>query len=102
MSPVDRWGSAKSSCRRSACVPFPAPGGPSRIKFNSSDTTWAAYMATPNAGLLLQESLVTSHHQLRLELLHRFEGHADHDQNRGPAEGDVLVGAGDQDRRQRR
>ena len=42
MSPVEMCGSAKSSRRRSACVPLPAPGGPSRIRF-SSDKTEAAY-----------------------------------------------------------
>ena len=95
----------KSSRRRSACVPLPAPGGPSRIRF-SSDKTEAAYPlgaasplrrlpagARPRARRLLQEALVAAHHQLRLELLHRFERDADHDQDRGAAEVEVLVRA---------
>src|SRR5437764_10324759 len=35
MSPVEMNGSRKSIRRRSACVPFPAPGGPNRIKLSS-------------------------------------------------------------------
>src|SRR5271166_6010482 len=114
MSPVEMWGSAKSSRRRSACVPLPAPGGPSRIRL-SSDTTAADYplarlQAQPAAprrspsrrprARLLQESLVAAHHQLRLELLHRFQRHADHDQDRGAAEVELLMGAREQDRRE--
>src|SRR4029077_12850363 len=91
MSPVAMCRNPKSACRRSACVPFPAPGGPSMTRFNSDNTP-----------RLLQEALVTSHHQLRLELLHRFERDADHDQDRGPAEVEVLVRAREQDRGQRR
>src|ERR1700757_3225483 len=89
MSPVAMWTSAKSSRRRSAWVPLPAPGGPSMIRFNSD-----------KARRLLQEPLVTSHHQLRLELLHRFERDADHDQDRGAAEVEVLVRTREQDRGQ--
>ena len=44
----------------------------------------------------LQEALVTSHHQLRLELLHRFERDADDDQDRGAAELELLVGLREQ------
>src|SRR5207248_8913599 len=133
MSPVAMCGIPKSSLRRSAWVPLPAPGGPSMIRFNSL-TTEAAYplrrapcgwpRPAPDgplrplrgrgpsrvgrglgrsvwAGFLLEEALVTSHHQLRLELLHRFQRDADDDQDRGAAEWDVLVGARYQDRRQR-
>src|SRR6202035_3389279 len=114
MSPVEMCGMAKSSRRRSACVPLPAPGGPSSIRF-SSDTTGADYPLDAGAcgwlvavaggpsrrrgaGELLEEALVTSHHQLRLQLLHRFERYPDHDQDRGPTEVEVLVGACEQDR----
>ena len=36
MSPVAMYGRSKSSRRRSACVPLPAPGGPSRMRFSST------------------------------------------------------------------
>src|SRR5882724_10152921 len=113
MSPVEMCGSWKSSRSRSAWVPLPAPGGPSRIRF-ISDKTEAAYplarglcqrpgacSARTGSAALLEEALVTSHHQLRLELLHGFERDADHDQDRGAAEEEVLVGARYQDRWQR-
>src|SRR5436305_1317164 len=105
MSPVAMCGRLKSSRRRSACVPLPAPGGPSRMRF-ISDTTGADYPAgvglevAPPAAALLQEALVTSHHQLRLELLHRFQRDPDDDQQRGAAEVEVLVRAREEDRRQ--
>src|SRR3954470_19015804 len=51
---------------------------------------------------LLQEPLVVAHHHLRLYLLHGVERHADHDQDRGPAEEEVGRGLVDEDRRQRR
>ena len=69
---------------RSACVPFPAPGGPSRTRLQLGS---------------LEEALVVAHHQLRLELLHRVERHADHDQDRGAAEVEVRARLVDQDRR---
>src|SRR5437764_3508824 len=86
MSPVEMNGSRKSMRSRSACVPFPAPGGPNRIRFSSG--MGAAYRATAGqarAQVLLQETLVVAHHQLGLELLHRVQRHPDHDQDRGPA-----------------
>ncbi len=48
MSPVEMCGRTKSACRRSAWVPLPAPGGPSRIRF-SSDTSHADYPLPANA-----------------------------------------------------
>ena len=53
---------------------------------------------------LLQEAFVVAHHQLRLELLHGVEGHADHDQERRAAEVEVRrsVWLGDDDGRERR
>src|SRR3954451_18387089 len=92
MSPVDRYRRGKSWRRRLAWVPFPAPGGPSRMRF-SSDTDPRDY--------LFQEAFVVAHHQLRLELLHRVQGHADHDQDRRPAEVEGRRGLVDEDRRQR-
>ena len=53
-------------------------------------------------GRLLQEAFVVAHHQLRLELFHRVERHADDDEDRGPAEVERGRGLADEDRRQRR
>src|SRR3954469_5044161 len=84
-----------------AWVPFPAPGGPSRIRF-SSDTGRGAYPS--RSGLarsaLFQEALVVAHHQLRFELFHRVERDADDDQDRGAAEEEVGTRLVDEDRRQ--
>ena len=91
MSPVAMYGRPKSSRRRSACVPLPAPGGPSRIRFSSRH---GASTAEPCATALLQEALVVAHHQLRLELLHRVERDADDDQQRGAAEEEVGAASG--------
>src|SRR3954453_17595931 len=92
MSPVAMYASGKSSCRRSACVPFPAPGGPSRMRFSSAMAGRAPY--------LFQEALVVAHHQLGLELFHRVQRDADDDEQRGPAEEEVRARLVDEDRRQ--
>ena len=80
-------------CRRSAWVPLPAPGGPSRIRF-SLDIRRSLSARQAPLDELLQEALVTAHHQLRLQLLHRFQRDADHDQDRGAAEAEVGRGCG--------
>src|SRR5215208_1612217 len=84
------YGSLKSSLRRSAWVPLPAPGGPRRMRFSSL-----------KARTLLKEALVVAHHQLRLELLHRVQGDADDDQDRGSAEVEVRGSLVDEDGRER-
>src|SRR4051795_2635890 len=103
-SPVPMYGSPKSSVRREACVPLPAPGGPSRIRFSSlirivvrRSLACGDRRARPYS---LQEAFVVAHHELRLELLHRVQGHADDDQDRRAAEVEVRGGLVDEDRRQ--
>ena len=44
-----------------------------------------------NRSTLAQETVVIALHELALDLLHRVEPHADHDQHRGAAEREVLV-----------
>src|SRR4051794_10639068 len=85
-SPVPMYGSPKSSRRRAAWVPLPAPGGPRRIKLSSLIA-------------LLQEAFVITHHQLRLELLHRVQRDADDDEQRRAAEVEARrrAGGGDDD-----
>src|SRR3954447_6818085 len=109
MSPVATYASEKSSWRRSAWVPFPAPGGPSRMRLSSdivrgnrnTPRSPAATRTRGRAPYLLQEALVVAHHQLRLELLHRVEGDAHDDEQRGAAEEEVRARLVDEDRRQR-
>src|SRR3954451_10459359 len=110
MSPVATYASGKSSWRRSAWVPLPAPGGPSRMRLSSDigegiETTRARRWPRRGRGrapYLLQEALVVAHHQLRLELLHRVEGDAHDDEQRGAAEEEVRARLVDEDRRQGR
>src|SRR4051812_31584702 len=111
MLPVAKYGRPKSSVRRSAWVPLPAPGGPTRMRLSSDtraieDSVGTGRRKRPapgRSGILLQEAFVVAHHQLGFELLHRVEGHPDDDQQRRAAEVERLRGAGrgDQDRRQR-
>src|SRR5256884_5319327 len=63
------------------CVPFPAPGAPKRIKF-----IWTAR----DLRSLLDEPLVLTHDQLRLDLLHGVERNTDYDQDRRTAKVHVL------------
>src|ERR1700712_1616198 len=111
MLPVAKYGRPKSCVIRSAWVPWPAPGGPTRMRFSSDTGALAASLRTGasrppvpgRSGILLEEAFVVAHHQLGLELLHGVEGHADDDQQRGSAELERLrrTGEGDHDRRQR-
>src|SRR5687767_849482 len=111
MLPVAMYGRLKSSVRRSAWVPLPAPGGPTRMRLSSLDIrrseTTARTTAASERGRttplspagLLQEALVVAHHQLRLELLHRVQRDADDDEDRRAAEEEVGARLVDEDRR---
>src|SRR3954470_11311493 len=83
----------KSSVSLAAWVPLPAPGGPSRMRLSS---------LTGRADYLFEEALVVAHHQLRLELLHRVQRDAHHDQDRGASEVEVGARLVEQDRREGR
>src|SRR6267143_5565092 len=112
MSPVESWGIPNRAVSRLAWVPFPAPGGPRRMTFTrpsrplpsrakghgsrsrrSSDVAAAADAGAARPG----EALVVARDQVALDLLHRIEGDADHDQQRGAAELERHVVPGDQD-----
>src|SRR3954471_2432327 len=82
MSPVEIAGILKCSAMYFAWVPLPAPGGP---MINRRTRCYLASSA--------QESFVVALLELALDLFHRVEGDADHDQDRGATEGEVLVGA---------
>src|SRR5262245_57429127 len=81
MSPVEILGTPRVRANRSACVPFPAPGGPNITSL--TDTALAA--STPNTRLL-HEAVVVPHDELRLDLLHRVHRHTDDDEQRRAAE----------------
>src|SRR3954471_24167549 len=74
MSPVEIAGILKCSAMNLAWVPLPAPGGPMMI-----------------SGISAQESFVVALLELALDLLHRVERDAHHDQDRRATEREVLV-----------
>src|SRR5690348_1721530 len=81
MSPVEIFGIPMCAEMNWACVPFPAPGGPTRTR---------RITAPP----LAEEALVVAQHQLALDLLRGVETNADEDQDRRAAEGEGLAGSG--------
>src|SRR3954452_6278003 len=72
MSPVATCGMPYSAAIRLACVPLPAPCGPSSRMFTA---------ARP----LFEEAFIGAHHHLRLHLPHRVERDTHDDQHRGAA-----------------
>src|SRR5882757_311066 len=84
MSPVEIFGMLKFSAMNSAWVPLPAPGGPTRTSLTSG-------LPSSYSRPLAQEAFVVALHQLALDLLHRVQGDADHDQHCGTTEREVLV-----------
>src|SRR5690349_11179109 len=101
MSPVEIAGIPKCSATNLAWVPLPAPGGPISTSLIgrrwSSRREGGATCRNPSS----QESFVVALLQLALDLLHRVQRDADHDEDRGAAEGEVLVGV-DEDQRDQR
>src|SRR5947209_9568653 len=78
MSPVEILGTPRWAETNSACVPFPAPGGPTRTSL----------MPLP------EEALVVAQHELALDLLRRVQADTDEDQHRRAAERECLVDPG--------
>src|SRR3954453_5207775 len=93
MSPVEMAGILKWSAMNLAWVPLPAPGGPISTSLIAG-SRWSsrreerAACRDPSS----EESFVVALLQLALDLLHRVQRDADHDEDRGAAEGEVLVG----------
>src|SRR5207244_2429100 len=87
ISPVEIFGIPRVRANRSACVPLPAPGGPS---INKCKDTLGSSAADPR---FLHEAVVMPHVQLRLDLLHRVHRDADDDQERRAAEEELHVHA---------
>src|SRR4029077_1338788 len=102
ISPVEIFGIPLACASRSACVPFPAPGGPSITRFNdivesSADLqvrcradlqvgTTTCLRSSPTNPRLLHEPVVVPHDQLALDLLHRVHRDADDNQERRATE----------------
>src|SRR6478735_4419996 len=89
MSPVEIAGIPKCWATNLAWVPLPAPGGP----ISTSLTAGTA----PSS----QESFVVALLELALDLLHGVQRDADHDQQGGATEREVLVGVDQHERDQR-
>src|SRR5207344_501709 len=95
ISPVERCGTEYLAASFFACVPFPAPGGPSKItaRLSSSGgrvcgTTGLVAMFLPSTAqpALPSKTFVVAHDQLSFQLLDGVHGHADDDQQRRAAE----------------
>src|SRR5215831_18627154 len=93
MSPVEILGTDRCAAMNSACVPFPAPGGPTRTNLMGPPPLLSplqlARFAEPAP--LTKEPFVVALHQLALDLLHGLQAHADDDQHGGAAEREVLL-----------
>src|SRR5690242_13842480 len=81
MSPVEILGIPRCAEMNWACVPLPAPGGPTRTR---------RITAPP----LAEEALVVAQHQLALDLLGGVETHTDEDEHGGATERERLARAG--------
>src|SRR5690606_31564061 len=80
MSPVESCRIPWRSTRRAACVPLPAPGGPSRMMFIALPCRTAG-LAQPTLQLgLLDQVAVLVRQQVRLNLADRIDRDIDHDQ----------------------
>jgi hypothetical protein len=96
MSPVDTWGTAKCSARRTAWVPLPAPWRPSSTR-RIPLVIWPLLRGGLGLGLgpglrlgVVEEALVVAHHQLAVDLLDRLEGHAHGDEDGDAEEAELL------------
>src|SRR5690606_1202531 len=90
MLPVESWTMPRSSTRRLACVPLPAPGGPSRMMFMSASPCFgrARLAAHPRALQLrlLDEVTILVCHQVALDLGDRVHRDVDDDEQAGAAQ----------------
>src|SRR5581483_8231575 len=77
MSPVEILGTERCADTNWACVPFPAPGGPTRTSLIAG-------------GPLPKEALVVAQHQLALDLLRGVQADAYEDQDGGTAERELV------------
>src|SRR3569833_1720365 len=94
MSPVESWRIPCRSTSRCACVPLPAPGGPSRMMFIGPCPFLRPPCSRGSARSLSQTALklrllyqvaVLVRQQVRLDLADGVDRHVDHDQQAGAA-----------------
>src|SRR5690242_15462986 len=88
MSPVESCAMPRSATSRSACVPFPAPGGPSRMMSIGNAPLVLLMSAQPPAlePRLLDEVAILMREQMALDLRHRVHCHVDDDDQAGAAQ----------------
>src|SRR6266568_3417117 len=84
-SPVESWTQPWSLTRRWACVPLPEPGGPMNTR-----SPLIARLGRDEAPHLADEPLVGALEELRLELFHRLDDHADDDEDARAAKAQRL------------
>src|SRR5258708_16425946 len=93
MSPVEIWGIPNSANSFFACVPFPAPGGPSKAMFIPFPAQHAlgrdAQPPADSGASRAGESLVVAADQVAFDLLNRVERDTDHDQDGRSAKWEV-------------
>src|SRR5688500_2783813 len=100
MSPVDSCTMPRSRSSLLACVPFPAPGGPSKMMFMPSAPPNYIRASAPAAALqlrLLDEVAILMGDEMALDLGHRVHRHVDDDEQAGAAKIERNAGAGDQE-----
>src|SRR5438309_4921696 len=98
MSPIETWTMPRSSASICACVPLPAPGGPSRMMFISELPLRARGALPPPRALqfgLLDEVAILVGDEVALDLGHRIHRHVDDDQQAGAAEAERQAHLGD-------
>src|SRR4051795_12958982 len=88
MSPVEMAGTPRRWQSTWACVPLPAPGGPSRTT-RAPRLLGRESAASATDPASLHEALVVAHHELALDLLDGVHRHTHHDQQRRAAEVEV-------------
>src|ERR1044072_3839023 len=88
MSPVDNCVMPRSETRRCACVPLPAPGGPSKMIFMAFPYAPGLFWLSQPAlePRLLDEIAILMRNQVALDLGHGVHRHVDHDQQAGSAQ----------------
>src|SRR6202011_2770316 len=97
MSPVAMCGMPNRVRSMFAWVPFPLPGAPYSNRFieRPHPETASGFRPPHTVGREIyssDEAAVLAHDQLRLQLLHGVESHADHDQDGRAPEVHLLMG----------
>src|SRR3954468_10919631 len=100
MSPVESWTRPRPAIKCWAWVPFPAPGGPSRMMFiwPSLPRGRVLMPSAPPAALQLRlpdEVAILVGDEVALDLGHRVHRHVDDDQQAGAAEAEAEAELGD-------